>query len=108
MSEELLSVADQWRSHLKSHQASGESIKGYCARHGLPVHRYYYWRSKLENTGESKFTEVSVNPKSRVQHSESSTALNITVTLSCGYKLEIPCSKSSVECAKELIRFLEA
>lgn len=39
-----------WAEILRERQASGESIKGYCARMGIRENVYYYWQRKLRET----------------------------------------------------------
>src|SRR5665213_3266072 len=47
-----LSVRDRkkesfWRRHLKAQVRSGLSVAGYCRRHGLREHGFYWWRREL-------------------------------------------------------------
>lgn len=45
---------ENWRRAIEAAEASGESIRGFCLRHGIAPSHYYYWRRKLragEETG---------------------------------------------------------
>ena len=36
-----------WRRHVGTHAGSGLPVVGYCRRHGLRVHGFYWWRREL-------------------------------------------------------------
>jgi hypothetical protein len=38
---------DQWKQRIKAQQKSGESIPAWCAREGLKVKYFYWWRKRL-------------------------------------------------------------
>src|SRR5215472_1852458 len=38
----------QWRQRINQWQASGLSVRVFCARHGLPTVSLYHWRRVLE------------------------------------------------------------
>lgn len=38
---------EDWRRAIEAAEASGESIRGFCRRHGIAPSHYYYWRRKL-------------------------------------------------------------
>ncbi len=42
-----------WREHLARWQASGESVRRYCERHGLTEPNFYRWRRLLAERGGS-------------------------------------------------------
>jgi transposase-like protein len=52
-----------WRRHVRGQAASGLSVVGYCRRHGLRVHGYYWWRRELARRDRAKppaFVPVTV------------------------------------------------
>lgn len=38
----------QWRGRFAQWRASGLSVQGFCARHGLATSSFYHWRRLLE------------------------------------------------------------
>ena len=38
-----------WRCHLEAQSSSGESIRGYCRRHGLLQSSFHFWRCAIAN-----------------------------------------------------------
>ena len=36
------------KQHVDAWRADGQSQKAFCLAHGLPYHRFVYWRKKLE------------------------------------------------------------
>lgn len=54
---------EEWRSHFKAWQDSGESQLAYCQRHNLKHSTFCYWRKQLkQNSEQSKagFETLSV------------------------------------------------
>jgi hypothetical protein len=52
----------QWRRWIDQWQASGLSVRAFCARHDLPSARFYHWRRVLERRAaeEPAFVPVQV------------------------------------------------
>ena len=52
----------QWRQWLREWQASGLSVRGFCARRGLGVPRFYAWRREMirRDAQQSAFVPVHV------------------------------------------------
>jgi transposase-like protein len=44
---------EHWRRAIAAAEASGESIRGFCPRHGIAPSHYYYWRRKLRAEEEA-------------------------------------------------------
>jgi transposase-like protein len=38
----------EWRRHFEAWKESGLNQSAYCREHGVGLHRFRYWRSKLE------------------------------------------------------------
>ena len=52
-----------WAGHLERWQASGKSIKTFCAETGLKIHQFFYWRKVLSPKPEpAGFVELKVKP----------------------------------------------
>jgi hypothetical protein len=52
-----------WGGHLDQWQASGKSIKTFCAETGLKIHQFFYWRKVLSPKPEpAGFVELKVKP----------------------------------------------
>jgi hypothetical protein len=41
------SKADAWRQHIKTQQASGQSVRAWCRQNNRAEHAFYWWRAKL-------------------------------------------------------------
>src|SRR6516225_5222876 len=54
----------QWRQWITAWQASGLSVRGFCARHGLAEPSFYAWRKKLtrRDAAAPAFVPVQVVP----------------------------------------------
>ena len=37
-----------WRGHVEGQARSGQSVKAYCAEHGLKAWQWFYWRKSLQ------------------------------------------------------------
>lgn len=48
---------DRWLELLAEHETSGESVVEFSARHGVPVHQFYWWRRRLCGSSRRKTTE---------------------------------------------------
>ncbi len=42
-----------WEHHLDQCRQSHQTQKAYCKKHGLKIHQFYYWKSRLK-TGQDK------------------------------------------------------
>ena len=47
MDENKPKTADVWRERIVAWQASGQSVRGWCKKHGCHEHAFYWWRAKL-------------------------------------------------------------
>ena len=45
--ERDLKREQSWRQHLDRQQASGQTARAYCERHGLAETAFYYWRRTI-------------------------------------------------------------
>lgn len=102
--------ADVWRERVVAQQASGQSIRAWCAEHGCHEHAFYWWRSRLglsptSGTGKQRrragglgFAEVVVDHL-RVEP--------ILLRLGSGRELVLPASMA-VEHVARLVRAVEA
>lgn len=53
-----------WRAHLEAWRCSGLTGAAYCERHGLIVHRFGYWRRRLEGEASAVGEFVPVRLRS--------------------------------------------
>jgi hypothetical protein len=52
--------AGAWKSLIEQREASGQTIKAFCAERGIPESRYYYWRKRLsDDSSEAGFIELT-------------------------------------------------
>lgn len=42
-------TAEEWQKHFAERDGSGKRVIEYCREHGLTVHKYYYWRKRLQD-----------------------------------------------------------
>lgn len=54
------SAAGRWRVHVTEHHRSGQSVRDYCALHGLKTPTFYDWRRRLAATVRPAFVSVQV------------------------------------------------
>jgi lysophospholipase L1-like esterase len=59
-----LSTTD-WQRHIAQQRQSPLSITAYCAKHGLPPSRWYYWQSKLKESRANENMMIPVVPPTR-------------------------------------------
>lgn len=45
-------LATVWKQHVEAWRADGQSQKAFCQAHGLPYHRFVYWRKKFGASAE--------------------------------------------------------
>ena len=50
--------ASQWRSLIEQHRTSGQTVRAFCAKHGLGEGSFYAWRRRLRQWGTHE-TEAS-------------------------------------------------
>lgn len=63
-------TAEEWRKHFDEQPKCGKTVSDYCRENGLTVHKFYYWRARLnedeDGKGQSRFVECrlkqSVSP----------------------------------------------
>lgn len=51
-----------WQSHIQAWQDSGQVRKAYCRAHGLNVHTFDHWRTKLQCKPPLESTAVTLVP----------------------------------------------
>lgn len=54
---------DEWRVMLEELQGSGETVKGWLEKRGIPLSQYYYWRRRLSREDDES---AAASPKSPV------------------------------------------
>jgi len=76
----------QWQRRIQQWQASGLSVRAFCARHGLAEPGFYAWRRKLRQRHErvTDFVPVQV-----LAHPQPSTEDSLEVVLAGGRRLRI-------------------
>ena len=52
-----------WRRLIRQRAKTGETVAGFCAREGVPVHQFYWWQRTLR-TGQQR----SALPRRNGQH----------------------------------------
>ena len=40
-------TAEEWKAFISGHAGSGKTVAAYCRDAVVPVHRFFYWRTKL-------------------------------------------------------------
>ncbi len=72
-----------WRQGIAQQETSGQLIRAYCRRRGLPEHAFYAWRQRLrkENT-PVRFALVETRPRRNF--------VTIELLLASGDRLRIP------------------
>lgn len=81
------STREVWRKRFQRFARSGLPVVGFCAREGVPVASFYYWRKKLMPTGpghrpvgrRAAFRPVTVVPA----------ASGVSIHLPCGARIEV-------------------
>jgi hypothetical protein len=73
-----------WRQRIAQQETSGQSVRAYCRRRGLPEHAFYGWRQRLrkENT-TVRFALVETKPAAE-------SVVTIELLLASGDRLRIP------------------
>jgi transposase-like protein len=73
-----------WRQRIAQQETSGQSVRAYCRRRGLPEHAFYSWRQRLrkENT-PVRFALVETKPAAE-------SVVTIELLLASGDRLRIP------------------
>ncbi len=53
---------NDWQSHVKACETSGQSARAYCSEHDLVYHRFKYWQYKFRDAARAAdgFAAVSV------------------------------------------------
>lgn len=57
------SKAARWRAYLARWEASGESVRSFCARQGLSEQNFYRWRRVLAERSEAPEVGVGSAPR---------------------------------------------
>ena len=85
------------RAMLAEHASSSETVKSFCARVGIPVGQYYYWRRRCAEVSseqeQSRFIPVSVKA-------------DASVKIRLGQQLEFECTNANVDLVAELLQKL--
>ncbi len=102
-SESRLELKRFWTGHLSQWKETSLSQAHYCKKHELVVHRFGYWKRKLNNfplrrSGFIKLPAVSIDPTSNIT----------TLTVQLPNKLQIKgISSNNLELTKQLAELLK-
>lgn len=101
--ETRLELKRFWTDHLSQWKETSLSQALYCKKHGLVVHRFGYWKRKLNNlplkrSGFIQLPAVSIHPISNIS----------TLTVQLPNKLQIKgISSNNLELNKQLAELLQ-
>ena len=56
----------QWQALVTAYEASGETLRGFCARHGLAVSTFRHWLGRLEQTAAASPAPPPPSPRARL------------------------------------------
>lgn len=68
MSAANKTIKAEWKHKLDQWQSSGQSMAAWCREQYIPIHTFYYWRSKLNSNlnvtadNQNKFIELMDKP----------------------------------------------
>jgi transposase len=74
----------QWHRWIQQWQASGLSVRAFCARHRLAEPRFYAWRRQLRQRPIADFVPVRV-----LAHPEATAEDGLEVVLASGRRLRV-------------------
>src|SRR5262249_26070035 len=77
----------QWQQWIEQWQASGLSVRAFCARHRLAEPRFYAWRRKLR---QRQRPAVGFVPVHVLAHAEPAVEHVLEVVLADGRRLGVP------------------
>ena len=55
---------EYWTNLIAEHQACGETVRGFCRRHAIAEHSFYWWRKKLASDDGATFALLETAPAS--------------------------------------------
>jgi transposase-like protein len=101
-----LSKQAVWAARMASWSRSGESRRAWCARHGINVHTFDYWRRRLRDfpVPRKRKARTSLVP---IVVAAATAAEPLELVLPSGVRLRVP-SGSDVAQAAQLVRALGA
>jgi len=97
----------QWRRHVRGQRASGLSVRGYCASHGLRESAFYWWKriigerdaekapaqalGRTEPLGRASFAEVVVRetPQASAEAEDQGIIAGLLVEFPCGARVRL-------------------
>jgi transposase-like protein len=87
-----------WRQRIAQQETSGQSVRAYCRRRGLPEHAFYSWRQRLrkENT-PVRFALVETKPAAE-------SVVTIELLLASGDRLRIPQDAATLKLVLGVLR----
>jgi transposase-like protein len=87
-----------WRQRIAQQETSGQSVRAYCRRRGLPEHAFYSWRQRLrkENT-PVRFALVESKPAAE-------SVVTIELLLASGDRLRIPQDAATLKLVLGVLR----
>ncbi len=87
-----------WRQRIAQQETSGQSVRAYCRRRGLPEHAFYSWRQRLrkENT-PVRFALVETKPAEE-------SVVTIELLLASGDRLRIPQDAATLKLVLGVLR----
>ena len=87
-----------WRQRIAQQETSGQSVRAYCRRRGLPEHAFYGWRQRLrkENT-PVRFALVETKPAAE-------SFMTIELLLASGDRIRIPQAAATLKLVLGVLR----
>ena len=105
--EERSEKVEFWRQQMEGFAASGLSVKAYCAKQGIAVANWYYWRKRLSAhrlSREASVPGAEFLPVHLADRSSGMPAVEIQLLSGRSLKLSAPLDMSWLQ---SLVRILE-
>jgi hypothetical protein len=82
-----------WENHIEQWEASGQSQRAYCRKHGLIVQRFYDWKRRITAADKShvSFLPVALSDSPAPPH------LSVRIHTPNGYTIEVEDQNGSIE-----------
>ncbi len=108
MSLQSVQRRDMWQSHITQWLSSGQSQAEYCRCHNLVLHRFTYWRHKLETTQPHEVSSPEKKPCSGFIPAfvEPHDQPQLSVSLPNGFRIE-GINAASLGLAQQLLEALK-
>lgn len=88
MNQSSQDKASFWSNHLHAQRESELTQQAYCKQHTLKPHQFWYWRRKLQGSGQSQIPDKSVNRRFvPIKVATSSLDKCLTITLPNGTRI---------------------